>query len=87
MSISQISPNSLAAPPQYTNPLGKLSEQQPNVTLQNNQDAQKPVKSTQTDTVTISQQALQMTSGANTPAGNTKNSTGTQTGSSFSTQG
>lgn len=87
MSISQISPNSLAAPPQYTSPLGKLSEQQPSITLQNNQDAQKPVKSTQTDTVTISRQALQMTSGTNIPAGSTKNSTGTQPGSSFSTKG
>ena len=59
MSISQISPNSLTSNSPHVNPYAKTTETQPAATQQADQDARKPVKATQTDTVTISQQALQ----------------------------
>ena len=65
MSISQISPNSLATNSPYVNPSAKTTETQSGAIQQGNQDAQKPAKAAQTDTVTISQQALQMTGGTN----------------------
>ena len=57
MAISQISLNSVATNPAYTNPYAK-TEQQTSVP-QVNQDAQKAPQVAKTDTVTISQQALQ----------------------------
>ena len=57
MAISQISPNSVATNPAYTNPFAK-AEQQTAVT-QANQSAQKAPQAAKTDTVTLSQQALQ----------------------------
>jgi hypothetical protein len=74
MSISQISPNSLATNSPYVNPSAKTTETQAGAIQQGNQDAQKPVKTAQTDTVTISQQALQMTGGTNSKPENTQNS-------------
>ncbi|MDK9718099.1 MAG: hypothetical protein OEL57_09365 [Trichlorobacter sp.] len=65
MSISQISPNSLATNSPYVNPSAKTTETQAGAIQQGSQDAQKPAKAAQTDTVTISQQALQMTGGTN----------------------
>lgn len=88
MSISQVSPNSLATTSPFVNPSAKTTAPQSGATLQTNMDAQKPVKSAKTDTVTISQQALQMTSNNNSTLGTTKNSTSSkmQSGSFFSTQ-
>lgn len=63
MQVNQLSTNSLATSSPYMNP--KATETQPAASLQSNQDAQKPVKAAKTDTVTISQQALQMTSSSN----------------------
>ncbi len=71
MQISQLSPNSLTTSSPNVNPFSRTTETQAGATLQNNQDAQKPVRSTQTDTVTISQQALQMT-GSNSRADESK---------------
>lgn len=71
MQINQLSPSSLTTSSPNVNPFSKTTETQAGATLQNNQDAQKPVRSTQTDTVTISQQALQMT-GSNSRADEVK---------------
>ena len=78
MSISQISPSSLATNSPYVNPSAKTTETQSGAIQQGNQDAQKPAKAAQTDTVTISQQALQMTAGNNSKPEDTKNSTSNQ---------
>ena len=86
MSISQISPNSLATNSPYVNPSAKTTETQAGAIQQGNQDAQKPAKAAQTDTVTISQQALQMTGSTNnskpqnTQGSTTNNSTGANPG-------
>ena len=58
MAIAALSPNSVSASPIQVNPQVKTDLQisAPQVA----QDAQKAVKSTQTDTVTISSQALKM---------------------------
>lgn len=82
MSISQISPNSLATNSPYVNPSAKTTETQSGAIQQNNQDAQKPAKTAQTDTVTISQQALQMTAGNNSKPEDTQNSTSNNNNSS-----
>lgn len=74
MAIAQISPNSMNS----VNPYQKTSETQPVANQQANQDAQKPVKATQTDTVTISQQALQMTGSGNNATDKTKNAASDQ---------
>ena len=57
MSIQQISPNSVAANPAYVNP--QVKTDQNTSAPQVSQNAQKAVQSIKTDTVTISQQALQ----------------------------
>lgn len=80
MSISQISPNSLATNSPYVNPAAKTTETQAGAIQQGNQDAQKPSKAAKTDTVTISQQALQMTAGTNSKPGETNNSTNNNLG-------
>ena len=80
MSISQISPNSLATNSPYVNPSAKTTETQAGAIQQGNQDAQKPAKAAQTDTVTISQQALQMTAGKNSKPEDTQNSTSNNNG-------
>ena len=99
MPVSQISPSSLSTTNPYVNPSAKTTEPQSGAIQQGTQDAQKPSKAAQTDTVTISQQALQMTSGNNTATGDTKNSasgngtnnnpgtTGSSQGNSFSIRG
>lgn len=74
MPISQISPSSLASNNPYVNPYAKTTETQPSATLQVNQDAQKPAKAAKTDTVTISQQALQMVAGNSSRAEESKES-------------
>ncbi len=60
MSISQISPNSLTATTQYSNPYARTTEAAAASLQQDKQDAQKTTKASTTDTVTISRQALQM---------------------------
>lgn len=97
MPISQISPNSLATSSPYVNPSAKTTETQAGAIQQGNQDAQKPSKAAKTDTVTISQQALQMTAGTDSKPGQTNSSTtnnlggtpnpGNRQSGSFSTQG
>jgi hypothetical protein len=88
MSISQISPNSLATSSPYVNPSAKTAETQSGALQQTGQDSQKTAKTAQTDTVTISQQALQMTAGNNSKPEETKNSSfGQQQQSSFSARG
>jgi hypothetical protein len=57
MSIQQISPNSVATNPAYVN--AQVKTDQTSATPQVNQNAQKAVQAIKTDTVTISQQALQ----------------------------
>ncbi len=61
MSIQQISPNSVAANPAYVNPKVKTDESLSNPLV--GQNAQKSVQTLKTDTVTISQQALQKLAG------------------------
>lgn len=75
MSISQISPNSLTTNSPYANPSAKTTETQAGAIQQGGQDALKPSKAAQTDTVTISQQALQMTPSVDSKADGAKSST------------
>lgn len=82
MPISQISPSSLASNSPYVNPSAKTTETQAGAIQQGSQDAQKPSKAAQTDTVTISQQALQMTAGTNSKPEETKSSTNNNPGGS-----
>lgn len=87
MAISQISPSSLATTNTYVNPTAKTTETQSGAIQQGNQDAQKPSKAAQTDTVTISQQALQMTAGNNSKPEDTKDSASSQQQSQQQQQG
>lgn len=57
MAISQVSMNSVATNPAYTNPYAKTEQQ--TAVPQANQNAQKAPQTAKTDTVTLSQQALQ----------------------------
>lgn len=75
MQVNQLSSNSLATGNPYLNPYAKTTENQPNATEQTAQDARKPFRSEQTDTVTISQQALKMTSGSEDKPETAKNAT------------
>ncbi len=61
MTTNQVSLNSIGSNPAYTNPYAKTD--QPAATAQVKQDALKTTQTTKTDTVTISQQALQMVNG------------------------
>jgi len=87
MPVSQISPSSLTTSSPYVNPAAKTTETQSGAIQQGNQDAQKPVKAAQTDTVTISQQALQkVPDSSNSKPEETKNSTENPQPKSFSTK-
>ena len=57
MAIQQLSPNSVAANPAYVNPQAKADRA--SAAAQANQAAQKAIQVIKTDTVTISEQALQ----------------------------
>jgi len=57
MSIAQLSPSSVNASPAYINP--QVKAEQATTVPQVKQESQDSVKATKTDTVTISQQALQ----------------------------
>jgi len=88
MPVSQISPSSLTTSASYVNPTAKTTEPQSGAIQQGSQDAQKQVKAVQTDTVTISQQALQKV--AEGPAGKpdeAKSSFASSQPQSFSVQG
>ena len=61
MEMQQLSPNSVNADPATVNP--QVKADQATTILQVNLDAQKTAKVAQTDTVTISPQALKMTAG------------------------
>ncbi len=86
MSISQISPNSLASTSPHINPYSRTTEQQPAAIEQTNQDTQKLAKASQTDTVTFSKQALQMTTANENLTENMKNNTEKTQKSNFSTE-
>lgn len=58
MSISQISPNSVMSNPVNVNP--KVRTDQAESAYQTNQNSQKSTMAIKTDTVTISQEAIQM---------------------------
>lgn len=77
MAISQVSPNSITTNPTYTNPYAKAD--QSTGAPQMAQSAQKTVQTAKTDTVTISQQALQKANGAQDMAGQTSSHTTAQT--------
>lgn len=66
MSIEQISPNSVTANPSNVNP--QVKTDQSTATSQANQDAQKTIQASKTDTVTISPQAVQLASDGDTAA-------------------
>jgi len=65
MSIAQLSPTSVAANPAYINP--QVRTENNTTPNQSNQAAQISVQSLKTDTVTLSPQALQMSSKASGP--------------------
>lgn len=65
MSISQLSPASLAANNPYVNPSERTSENLVAGLPQDDQDARKTAKALKSDTVTISPQALQMIAAGN----------------------
>lgn len=62
MAISQVSMNSVATNPAYTNPYAKIDQSAAAAQGQMNQNAQKTTQQTRTDTVTLSQQAIQKSS-------------------------
>jgi hypothetical protein len=72
MAIAQLSPNSVAANPSYLNPLAQ-SDRQASV-AKANESVQNSIKQVQTDTVTLSSQALKMASQSYSPAEETKES-------------
>ncbi len=78
MTISQISPNSITTNPAYTNPYAKTD--QTTATPQLAQNAHKTVQTAKTDTVTLSQQALQKANGAQNMPGQTNQGQPAQTG-------
>lgn len=87
MPVSQISPSSLTSTSSYVNPTSKAAEPQSGAIQQGGQDALKTSKAVQTDTVTISQQALQKTpDSSSSKPGVTPNSTTNPQPKSFSTR-
>jgi len=72
MAIAQLSPNSVAANPSYLNPLAQTDRQVSTAKVSEN--VQHSIKQAQTDTVTLSSQALKMASQSYSPAEETKKS-------------
>lgn len=72
MAIAQLSPNSVTANPSYLNPLAQ-SENQASI-VKAGESVQHSIKQIQTDTVTISRQALKMASQSYSPAEESKES-------------
>jgi hypothetical protein len=66
MAIAQLSPNSVAANPSYLNPLAQSDRQAS--TAKASESVQSSIKQIQTDTVTLSSQALKMASQSYSPA-------------------
>jgi hypothetical protein len=73
MAIAQLSPNSVAANPAYINPLAQADRQVS--VAKASESVQASIKQTQTDTVTLSSQALKMASQSYSPAEESKEST------------
>lgn len=72
MSISAISPSSVQSNPTQTNP--QVQADKNTMPAQAGQPAQKAIKAAQTDTVTISKQAVQLVSDGDTAAQEAKES-------------
>lgn len=70
MVIAQLSPNSVSANPSYLNPLAQ-SDRQTSI-AKVSESAHNSIKQVQTDTVTLSSQALKMASQSYSPAEETK---------------
>jgi len=73
MVIAQLSPNSVAANPSYLNPLAQSDRQAS--TAKASESVQTSIKQIQTDTVTLSSQALKMASQSYSPSEEAKEST------------
>ena len=71
MSIAQISPNAVATPQQFVPP---TKSDPTNAAQDTNMSAQKAIKAAQTDTVTISKQAVQLVNDGDTGAQEIKES-------------
>jgi hypothetical protein len=72
MELAQLSPNSVAANPSYINPLAQSDRQAS--TAKASESVQNSIKQIQTDTVTLSSQALKMASQSYSPAEEAKES-------------
>ena len=72
MAIAQLSPNSVTANPSYLNPLAHTDRQ--TSAAKAGETAQSSIKQVQTDTVTLSSQALKMASQSYSPAEEAKES-------------
>lgn len=70
MAIAQLSPNSVNANPSYLNPLVQSDNQASMAKA--GESVQNSIRQIQTDTVTISRQALKMASQSYSPAEDTK---------------
>lgn len=70
MSMAQLSPNSVVANPSYVNPLAQSDQHAP--IAKATETAQQTIQKTKTDSVTISKQALVMSSQANRTAEDNK---------------
>lgn len=66
MSMIQLSPNSVTANPSHINPLAQTDQHAP--IARASEAAQQTIQKTKTDSVTISKQALMMSSQTNRPA-------------------
>lgn len=66
MAIAQLSPNSVTANPSHLNPLAQSESQVSSAKV--GESVQNSIKQIQTDTVTISSQALKMASQSYSPA-------------------
>lgn len=70
MAIAQLSPNSVSANPSYLNPLAQTDRQAS--IAKASESVHNSIKQVQTDTVTLSSQALKMASQSYSPAEETK---------------
>ena len=73
MSMVQLSPNSVIANPSNINPLAQTNQHAP--IAKASEAAQQTIQKTKTDSVTISKEALMMSSQTNRPAEETQENT------------
>jgi hypothetical protein len=85
MAIAQLSPNSVAANPSYLNPLAQ-SDKQVSV-AKASESVENSLKQIQTDTVTLSSQALKMASQSYSPSDETKESPSQKSNERFQAKG